>query len=38
MDHSSILYLMDPAGQFVGVIRADAGADQMAAELTRYLS
>ena len=38
MDHSSILYLMSPQGEFVGVIRADAGADQMAADLTRFLS
>ena len=38
MDHSSILYLMDPKGEFVGVIRADAGADQMAADLAHYLS
>ena len=26
MDHSSILYVMDPAGRFVGIIRADEGA------------
>ena len=38
MDHSSILYLMDPAGAFAGVIRADAGANQIAADLTHYLS
>ena len=38
MDHSSILYLMDPAGQFVGIIRADEGADQMATDLAKYLS
>ena len=38
MDHSSILYLMDPAGKFVGVIRADEGADKMASDLKGYLS
>ena len=38
MDHSSILYVMNPAGQFVGVIRADEGPDAMAADLTKYLS
>ena len=38
MDHSSILYLMDPAGKFVGVIRADEGADKMASDLEGYLS
>ena len=38
MDHSSILYLMDPQGDFAGVIRADAGAEQIAADLAHYLS
>ena len=38
MDHSSILYVMNPSGQFVGVIRADEGADAMAADLGKYLS
>ncbi len=38
MDHSSILYLMDPSGQFIGIIRADEGADKMAADLATYLS
>jgi cytochrome oxidase Cu insertion factor (SCO1/SenC/PrrC family) len=38
MDHSSILYLMDPSGQFVGIIRADEGADKMASDLRTYLS
>lgn len=38
MDHSSILYVMDPAGQFVGVIRADEGSDAMAADLKKFLS
>ena len=38
MDHSSILYLMDPTGQFVGIVRADEGADKMAADLAAYLS
>ena len=38
MDHSSILYLMGPNGRFIGVIRADEGADQIAADLGRQLS
>ena len=38
MDHSSILYLMDPKGTFVGILRADEGADQMAADLANDLS
>ncbi len=38
MDHSSILYVMDPTGRFAGVIRADEGADAMAADLKKYLS
>jgi protein SCO1/2 len=38
MDHSSILYLMNPAGQFIGIIRADEGADKMAADIKSYLS
>ena len=38
MDHSSILYLMDPSGQFVGIVRADEGPDKMAADLAAFLS
>lgn len=38
MDHSSILYVMNPQGQFAGVIRADETPDQMAADLARYMS
>ncbi len=38
MDHSSILYVMDKAGHFAGIIRADEGADAMAADLAKYLS
>ncbi len=38
MDHSSVLYVMDPAGHFAGVIRADEGADAMAADLKKYVS
>ena len=38
MDHSSILYVMDPAGQFLGVIRADEGPDALAADLKKFLS
>ena len=38
MDHSSILYVMDPAGHFSGVIRADEGPDAMAADLKKLMS
>ena len=38
MDHSSILYVMDPAGRFAGIIRADEGPDAMAADLKKYVS
>ena len=38
MDHSSILYVMDPAGRFLGVIRADEGPDALAADLKKYVS
>lgn len=38
MDHSSILYVMRPNGQFGGIIRADESADALAADLEKYLS
>ena len=38
MDHSSILYVMDPSGHFAGIIRADEGADALAADLKKYVS
>jgi len=38
VDHSSLLYLMDPNGRFVAPIRADQPPDQMAAEIARHLS
>jgi protein SCO1/2 len=38
MDHSSILYVVAPNGQFAGIIRADEGPDAMAADLSKYLS
>ncbi len=38
MDHSSILYVMDPSGRFAGIIRADEGADALTADLKRYLT
>ena len=38
MDHSSILYVMRPNGQFGGIIRADEGSDALAADLEKYLS
>ncbi len=37
MDHSSILYVMDPQGRFDGIIRADEGADAMAADLSKFV-
>ena len=37
MDHSSILYVMDPQGRFDSVIRADEDADAMAADLSKLL-
>lgn len=38
MDHSSIVYLMGADGHFVAVIRADADADVMAADIAKHLS
>ncbi|WP_158743789.1 SCO family protein [Acidisphaera sp. L21] len=38
MDHSSILYVMDPSGHFAGVIRADEGPDAIAADLKKIVS
>ena len=38
MDHSSILYVMDPQGRFDGVIRADEDAEAMAADLSKLVS
>jgi protein SCO1/2 len=37
MDHSSILYLMGPDGRFLSIVRADAGAKAIAADLTRQI-
>ncbi len=37
MDHSSIVYLMAPDGQFVAVLSAEAQADAMAAQLLQHL-
>ena len=38
VDHSSILYLMGPHGQFIAPIRADQSAEQMAADIAKHLS
>jgi protein SCO1/2 len=38
MDHSSILYLMDPEGRFVAPIAADESSAQMAADLAKDMS
>lgn len=37
MDHSSVLYLMGPNGQFVAPVRADKSGDQMAVQIEKYL-
>jgi protein SCO1/2 len=37
VDHSSIVYLMDRDGRFVAPIRADAAAEQMAADIGSHL-
>ncbi|HET6308665.1 MAG TPA: SCO family protein [Rhodopila sp.] len=37
MDHSSVLYLMDPDGKFVAPLRADQSGDQMAADLKKLV-
>ena len=38
MDHSSLLYLMGPNGQFVAPVRADESGKQMAADLDKLIS
>lgn len=38
VDHSSILYVMGPNGQFVGVIRADSGPEAIARDLTKLMA
>ncbi|HEX2942012.1 MAG TPA: SCO family protein [Rhodopila sp.] len=38
MDHSSVLYLMDPQGQFLAPVRADATGEEMAATLKKLMS
>ena len=38
MDHSSILYLIGPDGQFVAPIRADAAPAEMATDIAHHLS
>jgi protein SCO1/2 len=37
MDHSSILYLMDPQGRFVAPVRADQTGDEIAANLKKLM-
>lgn len=37
MDHSSILYLMGPQGQFIAPIPADEPAERMAADIARHM-
>jgi protein SCO1/2 len=38
MDHSSVLYLMGPDGQFIAPVRADQDGPQIAAALTKLIS
>jgi protein SCO1/2 len=38
MDHSSVLYLMDPDGKFVAPIRPDENGTEMAADISRLMS
>jgi protein SCO1/2 len=37
VDHSSVLYLMDPKGGFVAPVRADATGDEIAASLKKLI-
>jgi protein SCO1/2 len=37
MNHSSFVYLMDPAGKFLTVFSSDTDSDKMAAEIKRYM-
>ena len=37
MNHSSFVYLMDPAGKFLTVFSSDTDSDKMAAEIRRYM-
>lgn len=37
MDHSSVLYLMDPKGGFLAPVRADQSGDEMAANLKKLM-
>ena len=37
MDHSSVLYLMDPNGAFVAPVRADQSGEEMAADLRKLM-
>jgi protein SCO1/2 len=38
MDHSSVLYLMDPNGGFLAPVRADLSGDEMATNLKKLMS
>jgi protein SCO1 len=38
MDHSSILYLMGPNGQFVAPLRTDSTGAEIASELSKLMS
>jgi protein SCO1/2 len=38
MDHSSVLYLMGPDGNFIAPIRADESGAEMAADIAKFIS
>jgi protein SCO1/2 len=37
MDHSSVLYLMSPTGEFIAPVRADQSGDEIAANLRKLM-
>ena len=37
MDHSSVLYLMGPDGEFVAPVRADQSGDEIAGNLKKLM-
>jgi protein SCO1/2 len=37
MDHSSVLYLMGPQGDFIAPLRADQSGEEMASELRKLI-
>jgi cytochrome oxidase Cu insertion factor (SCO1/SenC/PrrC family) len=37
MDHSSLLYLMDPRGGFLAPVAADQSGDEIAASVKKFI-